>query len=167
MKLAGALLGIGGTLLLPPAAGAQQVVPPGNSAANQYTETYPTAGGNATTQDGKQRSPQEVLGAKNARRLEAEGPEGRAAAALAAETAPVRGGVHRGGAPGAGGDGGKAGAQGGSAAEPGGSSGLSEVLGQATGSSSSGQMGLLLPIVVLLTIAGSVAYLWRRGASAT
>ena len=45
---------------------------------------------------------------------------------------------------------------------PDGSSGLGAVLGQATGSSDSGQLGLLLPLIVLATIAWSVAYLVRR-----
>lgn len=45
---------------------------------------------------------------------------------------------------------------------PAGSSGLGEVLAQATGSSSTGQLGALLPLLVLATILWSLAYLWRQ-----
>ena len=127
----------------PPVTVAQPVVPPGNSAVNQYTETYPSAGGGAVATDKGTRSPAEALGARNAQRLEAMGSEGRAAAALAAATAPIR--RTAGGPSGSGDDGAKAG-------EPAGSSGLSEVIGQATGSSSSGEMGLLLPLVIVVAI---------------
>jgi hypothetical protein len=48
------------------------------------------------------------------------------------------------------------------AKEPHGSSGLGEVLGQATGSSSSGQLGLLLPLVVIGAIAWALAFFWRQ-----
>ena len=80
-------------LALPMAAGAEYYVPPGNSAATQYTEALPTAGGDRDAAKGKskaeQRSPAKVLGSRNARRLEAQGPAGRAAAKLAAETSPA------------------------------------------------------------------------------
>ncbi len=148
---------------------AQPVVPPGNSAVNQYTETFPAAGGGAPASDKGKRSPAQALGAKNARRLEEMGPEGRAAAALAAATAPSVS-ASRGTAHGAGQAPGKFRTPSGRAAggshsgEPGGSSGLGEVIAQATGSSSSGQMGLLLPIII---IAGSATYAWRRRRRAT
>jgi hypothetical protein len=48
------------------------------------------------------------------------------------------------------------------AGEPSGSSGLAEVLRQATGSSSSGEMGLLLPLIIVATLAGSLIYLAGR-----
>ena len=53
--------------------------------------------------------------------------------------------------------------------KPGGSSGLSEVLGQATGSSSSGEMGLLLPLVIVAAVLGAIAYAVarRRGAQSS
>lgn len=138
---------------LPSAAMAQRIVPPDNSAVNQYTETYPVPGGSATTNDRSERSPDEALGARNAGRLEALGPEGRAAAALAAATASGRSGRVASG--GSGGSGGKAG-------EPSGSSGLGEVIRQATGSSSSGQMGMVLPLTIVAAFLGSLAYLWWR-----
>lgn len=148
--------------LQPVAASAQPVVPPGNSAANQYTETYPTAGGNTPTGNGSAPSPAKALGTRNARRLQALGPQGRAAAAVAAATAPAveieaaSGRPHRGSSP-------KKNAEDSpTMAHPGGSSGLSEVIGQATGSSSSGRMGLLLPLIILGVIAWSIAHVWRR-----
>lgn len=45
---------------------------------------------------------------------------------------------------------------------PSGSSGLGEVLAQATGSSSTGQLGALLPLMVVATILWSLAYFWRQ-----
>jgi hypothetical protein len=43
-----------------------------------------------------------------------------------------------------------------------GSSGLGEILRQATGSTSSGEMGLLLPLLILGALAWSVAYALGR-----
>jgi hypothetical protein len=181
---------------IPNAAQAEYLVPPGNSAATQYTEAVPTAGGPKASNNPKHggtKSPKQVLGSGNAKKLDAQGPEGRAAAEVAAATAP--------GAVAQTGDGtraapaGRAGAQpqanggdsgggkgqaddslpgNGSGSQtaatatlasqqlPDGSSGLAEVLGQATGSSDSGQLGLLLPLIVLATIAWSVVYVVRR-----
>jgi hypothetical protein len=147
--------------LLPSAALAQRVVPPGNSGINQYQETLPGPGGNELPAK-KQRSPKQVLGARNAQRLEHLGPAGRAAAALAAATTPERSGVHDrgvgGGGVGSGGGGGRTV----SADQPSGSSGLGEVLGQATGSTSSGKMGLFLPLAIVATLFGAIAYAARR-----
>lgn len=167
--------------LAPPTATAA-VLPPGNSAANQYTEAYPTDGGNSPAADRGHRTPTQALGKKNAKRLEAQGPEGRAAAEIAAATAPVaqppggsgsagnRSSSQPAGAGGAdtqaasatgaqprgGGDG--AGQSGGS----GGSSGFDRVLGQATGSSSSGQLGPFLPLLIAAAVVWSIAYTLRR-----
>ena len=144
------------------------VVPPGNSAANQYTETYPTWQGNAPTIEPGERSPAQALGKRNAGRLEKLGPEGRAAAELAAATAPgAAAAQEQGSGPaarrnGGGGANSKQGGASGGEDQPSGSSALVEVLGQATGSSSSGEMGLLLPLIILATIAFAGAYGWRR-----
>jgi hypothetical protein len=180
---------------LPGAAQAEYLIPPGNSAATQYTEAVPTAGGPKATnpsKQGKDQSPSKVLGGKNAQKLNQQGPEGWAAAEVAAETAPgpvvqTNGGAasatpaHTGSQPqtngsDSGGGRGQAGdvpsgnGSGRQAAGtatlasqqlPDGSSGLGEVLGQATGSSS-GQLGLLLPLIVLATIAWSIAFVLRR-----
>lgn len=79
-----------GALALPAGAAAEYYVPPSNSAANQYTETVPSAGGNKGGKDkGAPVSAAETLGAKNAKRLEEKGPAGKAAAEVAAETAPA------------------------------------------------------------------------------
>ena len=69
-------------------AGEGAVVPPSNSAATQYTEAFPTSGGDKKTDQARHRSPSKVLGAKNAHRLDKQGPDGAAAAAVAAATAP-------------------------------------------------------------------------------
>lgn len=186
-------------LVVPAHSLADYYVPPENSAANQYTESFPGAGGE---KDGKRKSvtPADTLGASNAKRLEKHSPAGKAAAEVAAETAPapvaVDGGASGGsgdtsesvgGTGNAGGGSGKgtggpssgtaSGANdgstssssgGGNAAvsqsakvnQPKGSSGVSQVLGQATGVGD-GNVGLWLPLVILLTLAGSIAYAAR------
>jgi len=172
--------------LAPPAsAAAESVVPPENSAATQYTEAIPTGGGQqdaAKTGQGEKRSPSSVLGSKKARKLDAQGPQGHAAAQVAAETAPApvqatsgiapseptpqrtqgksdSGRTHRGSATG----------RGAAEATPagrldtyGGSPGLGQVLGQATGSSSGGELGLLLPLLVLAGLIWALVYGLRR-----
>ncbi|HEY3434187.1 MAG TPA: hypothetical protein VGK41_00900 [Solirubrobacterales bacterium] len=179
-------------LALPSAAAAEYYVPPANSAANQYTESFPGAGGESSGK-GKKVTPGTALGAGNAEKLEQKGPAGKAAAEMAAETAPPQlvdqgsgdgagtdktGGNGRtgdtgdekgtgesgSGAPGAGGsNGGSSGGGTGATAgaqQPQGSSGLGQVLGQATGVSD-GNLGLWLPLAIVLTLIGSVAY-WVR-----
>jgi hypothetical protein len=140
-------------LVLPVAsvAAAPGRVPPGNSAASQYHETLPGAGGNEQTRDiGGEggRAPAKVLGHANAARLEALGPEGRAAAQFAAQSAPNNTARQPHGV--------------GGASNPSGSSALSQVLGQLTGSSGSGGMGLLLPLLIAMTIVGAAAYALGR-----
>jgi hypothetical protein len=159
-------------LCLPAAATAAEPVPAGNPAATQYTEAFPTAGGPRDaegSQKGNGARPNQVLGERNARRLESQGEAGREAAALAAETAPSQSGGSTGsasnGGKGAGGKGAGSGtrAPGDSASNSGGGhSGFDEVLGQATGSSSGGGISPLLPLVILGTIAWALAYLLRQ-----
>ncbi len=145
-------------LALPSAASAEHVVPPGNSAANQYTETFPTAKGQATTkQRGKtrDRSPRQVLGSTNARRLQSEGPEGQELATVVATTAPPpkQGASPTGAAPR--GDGFRA--------DVDSSSALSEIVRQVSGSSEeSGGMGIALPLLILAALVGFALYAWRR-----
>ncbi len=181
---------------VPTVAHAEYLVPPGNSAATQYTEAVPTAGGPKATNSPKQgggKSPKQVLGHHNAAKLEAQGAEGRQVAEVVAATAPGPvdsatggsgphhepsnpesgkgsgggnsggGGVSEGGETPGGGSGQAGSPDAALVAQPipNGSSGLGEVLGQATGSSDSGQLGLL-PLIVLATIAWSVAYVLRR-----
>lgn len=188
-------------LALPANAAAESVVPPENSAATQYTEAIPTGGGQkdaGNSGNGKKRSPSSVLGSKKAKKLEAQGAQGHAAAQIAAETAPSTVGATSEVAPepapapsepapaphhkaphsevkpknGATSQKGKAPnvqtTQLQPVAQPpqldtsGGSSGLGEVLGQATGTSSSGELGLLLPLLVLATLGWGLLYGLRR-----
>ncbi len=183
-------------LALPAAAAAEYYVPPANSAANQYTESFPGAGGESGGK-GKKVTPGTALGAGNAKKLESKGAAGKATAELAAETAPPQlvehgsnGGEGSGGtggndqaggkgsgegngeaetgsgAPGTGGSNGGSSGGGGSegsaanARQPQGSSGFGQVLGQATGVSD-GNLGLWLPLAIVLTLIGSIAY-WVR-----
>lgn len=173
-------------LALPQAANAEYYVPPSNSAATQYTESFPTAGGDRNAENGAAKnhhSPSKVLGSRNVQRLESQGPEGHAVAEIAAETAPAESVVTTQASEGPKGNAGHNPAkpqakskpdhvkpantpqqparepQSLGSVEPSGSSGLGEVIGQATGSSSSGGLGLLLPLVLIGTVAWSVAYL--------
>jgi cobalamin biosynthesis Mg chelatase CobN len=150
--------------LLPVAGAVARPVPPGNSAVNQYTETFPTAGGPKQSKTAKEhaRPPAQVLGAGTANRLAANGPAGQAAATVAAQTAPAsiragaaaEGAKKSGGAKEAGGDASLRGSDG--------SSGLGEILAQATGTASSGTLGVFLPLIIAATLVWSVAFLWRR-----
>lgn len=154
-------------LAMPSPALGEYLIPPGNSAATQYTEAYPTGGGNRSTKptgEGRSRSPAEVVGEQNARNLESRGPAGRATAEVAAATAPG-GGVAAstdgpGNSGGANGDGQDSPGTAGAAGD--GSSGLGAVVAEATGSSSDGELGLLLPLAIVAAIAWALAYLWRQ-----
>jgi len=184
----------------PAGAASEAIVPPGNSAAAQYTEAFPTASGERDTdREQKKRSPQKVLGEKSSKQLQEKGPEGKAVADLVAETSPAPDstasvevespaqprdeggdsgksggdsgqasqgdGNDSGGAAGSGG--GKSNGGGGpsSAAPAGsgssGSSGVGEVVGQATGASS-GELGLFLPLILLGGLLWAVLFAWRR-----
>ncbi|HET8863310.1 MAG TPA: hypothetical protein VFM94_08680 [Solirubrobacterales bacterium] len=174
------------------------VVPPENSAATQYTEAVPTAGGDKPSGgSGKKQTPAKVLGSKNAEKLESQGREGREVAQVVAETAPrtsapadpapapvepspgTSAAKHQGQSQG--GDGASSAGDAGKQAHPerhaappvtappktstelpSGSSGFGEVLAEATGSSSSGQLGALLPLAILAAIGWSLAYFWRQ-----
>lgn len=171
---------------------AEEVIPPGNSAATQYTEAFPTPGGDKKTDEAAHhRSPVKVLGNGNANKLKQQGPDGQAAAETAAATAPAPvaaettvtpptdesqsenpagGGANTGSGKGGDDPGGQKGQP-----NPGntgakvavvevsdGSSGVGSAIEQATGLSTSGQSGLLLPLVILATIILSLAYLWRQ-----
>jgi hypothetical protein len=171
------------------AAGVEEaVVPPSNSAATQYTETFPTSGGDKKTdQKPSHRSPSKVLGSQNAHKLEKQGPEGQAAAAVAAATAPTSiatpgqapsshhngngGSGHSGNAGGGGGGNGGANTPSQGKGSPSdtedvspaaGSSGVGSAIGQATGLSSAGGSGPLLPLLILATILWSLFYFWRQ-----
>ncbi|MEX2447924.1 MAG: hypothetical protein WD404_04175 [Solirubrobacterales bacterium] len=168
-------------LALPAVAAAEYFVPPDNSAATQYTEAVPTAGGHRDSEKGRKgdRTPTEVLGKRRTQRLDEHGAAGRKVAEVVAVTAPnpevdavasdpnqVSNGV---------GDGndeererpaedstGGSGLTSGSGSGPSGSSGLGEVLAQATGASAAGQFGLLLPLAIAMTAAWALAFLLRQ-----
>jgi cobalamin biosynthesis Mg chelatase CobN len=172
------------------AAGVEEaVVPPSNSAATQYTETFPTSGGDKKTdKNPNQQSPSKVIGSHNTRKLEQHGPEGQAAAEAAAATAPstVETGPTTTTSPDQGASKNSKGGSGSSntgnrtgaaaigqatavdngvpppTAQPSGSSGIGSAIEQATGLSTSGQSGALLPLVIVATILCSIAYLWRQ-----
>jgi hypothetical protein len=171
-----------------------ELLPPGNSAANQYTEAFPTARGGQDPEqsEGKPRkgSSLQALGARNVRRLEAEGAEGRAAAELAAatapstvdsvdslpETAPTE--PRRDAKPAADKKPHRATKEPTVDVEtavvvaaadvdpPSGASGLSEVIGQATGSSASGGLGLWLPLIFIGVLGWAGGYTWSRRGTA-
>ena len=164
-------------------------MPPENSAATQYTEAVPTAGGDKPSGGkGRKPTPAKVLGGRNAHRLESKGKEGREVARVVAETAPAvtatapaarqagggeaTNGKQKGGGGNDSGQGGNVRPDTGSPAAttkvlvarklPSGSSGLGEVLAEATGSSSSSGLGLLLPLAILAALAWALAFLWRQ-----
>jgi hypothetical protein len=183
-----AVLALFASLILASAAAAETVVPPGNSAATQYTEAFPTAGGNAKSNaglggGGSGKPASKVLGAGNAEKLESKGQVGEEVATLAAETAPVsatpsggaghaNGNAHNTQSPGGKPNGSTGGGEGNAAGGPrpaastapdtaSGSSGLGAVIGQATGSSN-GELGLFLPLILLGTVIWSLYYLRRQ-----
>ncbi|HTR74985.1 MAG TPA: hypothetical protein VMH33_06960 [Solirubrobacterales bacterium] len=164
LKLIGLSTLLTAILLVSPAAAAKNV-PPGVSGENQYTETLPGPGGNHPTGGGGSNggSPAEVLGASNARKLEALGPEGQAAAQLAAETALTAGGGSPNGKQGAS-KGSIAAGSNGRGSSGSGSSGFEQVVKQITGTggSNSGGMSWLLPLLIGGSIVIAAAYLIGR-----
>ena len=157
MKAPSAILGLLAAIVLavPPAASSgQRLVPPGNSAVNQYTETIPAGGGNATAGSRPHRTAKDVIGPRKTRRLEAAGPAGGEVADIVAATAPPT--LSSKPAP--------------EKAQPerapmtprsaphGDGSGLDTVIAEATGSSDSGELGLLLPLLIVCAVVGSATY---------
>ena len=149
-----------GTLLVGIAAPQAQAapVPPGNSAADQYTETFPSAGGNQLSEPsagGNQLSEPsaggnqlselsggggfaraQALGADTAREFTRAGPNGVAAATLAAETASASS------VGGKGGDDGNGDAR----------ATIGEVAPQALANTGTSGMGLLFPAILIATL---------------
>jgi hypothetical protein len=178
-------------LLAAPAAIGAPIVPPGNSAVNQYTQTIPTSRGNKEVRQKGHRSPSKTLGKKASHKLQKQGKDGKAAAELAAAGTPAAaagGGSGSGGGGGAGngGPGGSngspqgGGAQGGAGAGAGaqgltgaaaakavadaddGKSGFNQVVRELTGTSSSGDLGLMLPLAIIAAAVWCGAYFWRH-----
>lgn len=131
-------------------AGAAAAVPPGNSGADEYAESFPGAGGNQPSanpeRDSQPTTPSRALGEENAERLEAAGPDGRAAAQLAASTAPGRAGD----SPRAGRGDGKPLRE---SLRDSNGDGVLGVATKALGGSGSGGMGILLPAILFATLA--------------
>jgi hypothetical protein len=71
-----AALALAALAIFPAGATAASLVPPGNSAANQYTETFPTTGGNAEAKGKGRVTAGDVLGAGNATKLDSQGQHG-------------------------------------------------------------------------------------------
>ncbi len=146
-------------LLVPAHAAFAVYVPPGNSEADEYTETHPDGEGNKPPDFG--RDPEYILSPSQIAALEQLGEVGRGAAVVAAATAPSRslaagsgsGGSGSGdsaaaGGPGAGGSGAGAGA--GSGAE------------NAAFVPEQGGLGGMLWVIVVAAVIGGAVYAIRR-----
>ena len=85
-----------------PAAAVAQDVPPGNSGIDQYQESVPGVGGNQPTEGGSGSGPgtaatggstapsgESRISPSTVRKLDKQGPDGKATAAAAAATAPA------------------------------------------------------------------------------
>jgi len=156
------------TLAFAGQAGAQPYLPPEGSAVNQYTEGYPSAGGNVPSSGGGgHRTATQVLGKNKAARLEALGTSGEGAAQLAAAGAPAAVGRPAGQSGGAGRPEGSGGSSPSPSlyANPPGESGVKQVLGQIAGSSS-GETGLLLPLLMVASLIAALAFAAARRRSA-
>jgi hypothetical protein len=139
-----------------PAAQAERV-PPGLSGADQYVETLPAVTGNEPTSGGggggakgppqtlSRAETEQALGHSDAARLNALGPDGQAAARLAAAKVPPASAADTGAGSGGGG-----------------SSGLGQVIGQLTGASDSGGVGLLQPLLIAVTAIAATAFALGR-----
>jgi hypothetical protein len=152
-----ALVGIAVFACAAGAAAAQSPLPPEQSGANQYTEALPGAGGNEPTGTvgvGRGGPPGKAIGKQNAEKLEQLGPEGQAAAELAAEAAPAAAASSPAkGSPSGGNPEGRT--------DPDGASRSGQILSQLAGSDSGG-MGPLLPLVIVLAAGAAVAFLVLR-----
>lgn len=78
-------------LVLMPAAASAQLAPPGNSAIDQYRESIPEVTGDRVSGDTDERTPEQVLGEKNAEALRELAPDGGEAAEMVVRGAPTSG----------------------------------------------------------------------------
>lgn len=158
-----------------PAAGAAKLrpyIPPGNSGANEYVESVPTAAGNNSTGNviGSGASGPSVLAPYTRSALASQGRDGRATAALANATAPptLRGRHQRHVGPGAGGSSGAgssgAGSSGGGVPAGSGGSPAAAVLKSLFGLQGGG--GAVLPVLLILAaLVLGAERMWRRRTS--
>jgi hypothetical protein len=159
-RLGFGLAGLLALLAFLPAHAIGQVAEPGNSATDQYTETYPTTGGGTPTGGVRGQTPKKALGSPDAERLEALGADGRAAAELAAATTPAAGSPNGNRVAGETNPAGAHSAGTENTDRAHGSSALDEI--GSTGVSSSGEMGVLWPLVGIFALATAAAFLWHR-----
>jgi hypothetical protein len=153
-----------------PAAGAAKLrpyIPPGNSGANEYVESVPTAAGNNSTGNviGSGASGPSVLAPSTRSALATQGRDGRATAALANATAPatLRDRHRRHVAPGVGGSSG-AGSSGGGVPAGSGGSPAAAVLKSIFGLQGGG--GAVLPVLLILAaLVLGAERMWRRRTS--
>jgi hypothetical protein len=142
-------------------------IPPGNSGANEYVESIPTAGGDKSTGNviasGDTGS---ALAPSTRSALRRAGPDGRRTAAVANATAPRRGrhGVRIAATPAGGTAGGGAGSQGGAAG--GSQAPAGGILRSLLGIQGQGGLGAALPALLIATmLAVAAGRVWRRRAS--
>ena len=154
MRLLVLTLLAGAALAVPAVADAKRgTAPPGNSGIDEYVESIPGPTGNRPTHRVRSRHPRSVLGAGARRRLAAQGPAGRAAARLAAATAPSR----------PAGTNGRVARQGVAAAEAAGGSGSADALTRTVAGEGRGGMGVGLPAILVGALALALArFLLRR-----
>ncbi len=153
-----------------PAAGAAKLrpyIPPGNSGANEYVESVPTAAGNNSTGNVIESGAggPSVLAPSTRSALATQGRDGRATAALANATAPatLRDRHRRHVAPGAGGSSG-AGSSGGGVPAVSGGSPAAAVLKSIFGLQGGG--GAVLPVLLILAaLVLGAERMWRRRTS--
>lgn len=155
------------------------LIPPGNSAVNQYTESFPTSNGNKEIQSDEKKRRGNTLDSQTARRLQQQGEDGQTVVEIVAATgtAPVNqpsSSTEREDSAGADDAAiGSAAVGGDEGSEPGGTSGarsseiagdspIAEVLAQATGATSGDEAGLWLPFAILAILAASVAFALKR-----
>jgi hypothetical protein len=129
-----------------PATAQQTIAPPGNSGVEQYLETVPTAAGNAAPALGKTRK----LPAPVRRQLAQHGNDGRQLSQLVATTSPSRS-RHR-----------HAAERPSSPIAVEGHPSLRSAAGALGAGSDSGGMGIVLPVLLLASVAGISAIAVRR-----
>jgi hypothetical protein len=155
------------SLALPAASAAklQPYIPPGNSGANEYIESVPTAAGdNATGNVIQSEGTGSSLPPSTQSALVSQGRDGRATAALANATAPAKLRNHRRHVAAGGGGGGSTGAGSSGAPPSSGGSPAASVLKSLFGLQ--GQGGALLPVILILAaLALGAERMWRRRTS--
>lgn len=156
-------------VLAAPAGAADFYVPPSNSAATQYTESFPSAKGERNAEreaEPSDRPAERTLGKRTTRQLEAAGPSGTAVAEVVVETAPAVAAeappVRRDAGTVPDDDEDRADSESGVVVpESDGGSGLGPILAGAVGVSAAGG-GPLLPLAILATVIWALAFARRR-----